>query len=395
LARSFFSQEGVAHSEANRNVCEQCSGLEVWRANFEINRRVGELAKSSECSLCMLLSTIALTLKLGAIDNIRCSWEGAKLRISCQDETRYLELATFLEPPSAGLAFFDGDEEIAKHQAWLLKSAQLGHPSLPPPGSPEQYKLLRYWLQLCDTHHDHGRSRSQQEHNLRMPTRLIYMGRSELRLETSHSSSVRYAALSHRWGDGPPFCTLDSNLDELCREIPFELLPRNFQDAIRVTRSLGLSYLWIDSLCIIQKNEEDWNREAARMGDVFSNAYCTIAASSATSSVQGFLSRPHQLPLFATLPGPGSARFHVSECLEDFHRDVETAPLNTRGWVFQERALSRRTLHFTSNQVYWECGNGVHSERLIKLTKYVLCPERLTYFPLTLNSPKPSCSSSW
>lgn len=55
--------------------------------------------------------------------------------------------------------------------------------------------------------------------------------------------------------------------------------------------------------------------------------------------------------------------------LDNFRDDVEGSVFASRGWVFQERALSRRTIHFTSTQLYWECGKGVHCETLGKLHK--------------------------
>ncbi|KAH6682180.1 hypothetical protein F5X68DRAFT_172126 [Plectosphaerella plurivora] len=363
LAKGFFSEQtDFCCPSRVDSLCSDCSMVQIWRPAFEIIRQVDKLSESSNCPLCRLLFATARYLHLDDTEELVCRWKGPELRVSDANDTRSSKLAVFLDPTSFLPGFLNGSGEF------LLKSFQIGFPTLPPSNSTEQYKLLRYWLNVCDTEHHHERGRNEEQQSLEMPTRLVYVGDSQLRLETSNHSHVRYTALSHRWGDGPPFCTLSSNLDELRKKIPFELLPRNFQDAICVTRALRLSYLWIDSLCIIQENEEDWRREAARMGQVFSNAYCAIAASSATSSVQGFLSRPEQPPLFATLSGPENTRLFVSECLENFHHDVESAPLNTRGWVFQERVLSRRTLHFTKNQVYWECGNGVHSERLIKLT---------------------------
>lgn len=246
----------------------------------------------------------------------------------------------------------------------------MGYPTLFPTHSLQRYRLLRQWLHVCDT--THGHRSDAYTGSLQMPTRLIHIGDSKEHLEViQDSSSLRYVALSHCWGNSPRLCTLSSNFEAFRKEIPHNLLPRNFQDAIRVTRALQVSYLWIDSLCIVQDDLEDWRQEASRMGHVFSNAYCTIAASSAAASDEGFLTCRTSPPLFATIETPGGGILRVSEFMEDYHRDLELAPLNTRGWVLQERALSTRTLHFTKTQVYWECGEGIRCERLFKLSKYV------------------------
>ncbi|KAJ0281145.1 hypothetical protein CBS470a_008446 [Colletotrichum nupharicola] len=135
--------------------------------------------------------------------------------------------------------------------------------------------------------------------------------------------------------------------------------------APRSEQPVRVSYLWIDSLCIIQEDGEDWRSEAARMEDVFSSAYCTIAASSSTSSLDGFIAKRAQRAAIGIQTSQGT--LYLAEVIDDFKTHVEKSVLNTRGWVLQERALSRRTIHFTSTQMYWECGEGVHCETLAEL----------------------------
>lgn len=207
-----------------------------------------------------------------------------------------------------------------------------------------------------------------------MPTRLIDVSTNSegpIRLIlTNKEIQDRYIALSHCWGqlsDDQRFCTYESNLDQRMADISYDRLPPTFRDAVNVTRALGVRYLWIDSLCIIQQNAADWANEAGRMEDVFSNAHYTIAASSASSSLVGFLgSRMPRDAIGVTTP---SGPVYLAEAIDDFATDVEKSILSTRGWVFQERALSRRTIYFTSKQVYWECGDGVVCETLAQLRK--------------------------
>ncbi|KAK1991581.1 hypothetical protein LX36DRAFT_715955 [Colletotrichum falcatum] len=150
-------------------------------------------------------------------------------------------------------------------------------------------------------------------------------------------------------------------------------LPKTFRDAVTMTRKLKIQYLWIDSLCIIQnpgkgENEEakaDWEREAKLMEKVFSSAYLTIAASCAEHKFHGFL-HPRKPRQTVTMRADDGARFHVCEVIDNFDLDVEQGELNRRAWVLQERALSRRTIHFTQNQAYWECGEGIRCETFTK-----------------------------
>lgn len=177
-----------------------------------------------------------------------------------------------------------------------------------------------------------------------MPTRLIEIGKdigSPLRLiETDSSFEQRYVALSHCWGSIPKaagFFTSKDTWDRHKRNIDFEKLPRTFQDAVTITRDLGIKYIWIDSLCIIQGDQDDWANEAGKMENVFSSAYCTIAASSASSCLEGFLHERRSRPCVAVKHHSGDEVYYCKN-IDDFHGDVEKGALNQRGWVLQERA---------------------------------------------------------
>jgi len=127
-----------------------------------------------------------------------------------------------------------------------------------------------------------------------------------------------------------------------------------------------VQYLWIDSLCIIQDDGDDWERESKLMEQVYSSAYVTIAASCASGTDDGFLkTRPKRECVI--MMDPGGTPYYFCDAIDDFSADVEHGELNSRGWVLQERALSRRTIYFTEKQSYWECGRGVRCETLTKM----------------------------
>lgn len=193
-----------------------------------------------------------------------------------------------------------------------------------------------------------------------------------------HQEPVQYAALSHRWGSPATVDFAATTCDNLhvfqdANGIEDGALPKTFQDAITVTRKLKIPYLWIDSLCILQKtgkgddreHKEDWERESLLMEKVFSSAYLTIAASCAEHRFDGFLKKRQQRD-FVTMTASDGAHFHVCQVIDDFDNDVEQGELNKRGWVLQERALSCRTIHFTETQTYWECGKGIKCETFTK-----------------------------
>lgn len=158
------------------------------------------------------------------------------------------------------------------------------------------------------------------------------------------------------------------------QEIPFDELSTNFRHAVEVTRALGYQYLWIDSLCIVQDDPQDWDVESAKMAEVYTRASLNIAAANSASAHEGFLKPRHRrrtvtLP-FRGAPGVISGYFTVAEpspedaneLRDHFLVEVEGGPLAARGWTLQERLLARRTVFFGEDQLHWECRSTRWSE---------------------------------
>lgn len=265
---------------------------------------------------------------------------------------------------------------------------QMGFPVLPHPRSETFYRLLKLWLEDCDTRHPDCRTKlrttSRKSSLPDLPTRLIDVGtlkETRLRLVATREgpiSSHQYVALSHPWGDVqkfPPFSTwrrdgsgLGHDIDTFRQAIKYEELPNNFKDAVDCTRALGVRYLWIDSICIIQGKDGDFNDEAKNMEKVFSGAYCVLAASRATNQHDGFLG-PRLGRKYITIQHSKDQPYYVCEPIDHFSRDVIEGSLNQRGWVLQERALARRTIYFAERQTYFECGNGIRCETMASMHK--------------------------
>ena len=192
-----------------------------------------------------------------------------------------------------------------------------------------------------------------------------------------------YLAFSHCWGPTKQmlFKLLKKNMNVCYESIPFYSLSQNLQDAITITLGLGFSYIWIDSLCIIQYDhsqetnadtsveEQDWKTESQKMGGVYSGAACTIASTASATSAGGCFHKRTLKNLRPCKVGVSSQDALVPDWIYvraddifDFEHGVDLAPLNTRGWVMQERLLSRRILHFGANMIYWECCRRSASE---------------------------------
>lgn len=150
----------------------------------------------------------------------------------------------------------------------------------------------------------------------------------------------------------------------------YSSMPKNFQDAVAVTRHLGIEYIWIDSLCIIQDSAKDWQREAATMDQVYKHAYVTLAATSTKTSHDGFLERSLgrevRIPFKSSKDVSPDGFFYLQPALGDpscgFEVNVQCSAWNTRGWTLQERYLSRRLIHFCRDQAYFECRAELRAE---------------------------------
>jgi hypothetical protein len=236
----------------------------------------------------------------------------------------------------------------------------------------DSLKTIRQWFKICNF--EHGRCFRASSV---MPTRVIEVdlqdGSTACRLfEPPKGYNFPYVALSHCWGSTKTTMsskTTRSNYWDFQREIQTSNLPSTYQDAVYIARKLNIRFLWIDSLCIIQDDEHDWEIESAKMASVYQNAYFTIAATASASSQESLLSpRPAAVTLEL------DARDGVSEVVHArLHplgsQSLSNSPLFQRAWAFQEMILSPRILHFAEDQMYWQCRNDLFSEDgLVRLT---------------------------
>lgn len=240
---------------------------------------------------------------------------------------------------------------------------------LPPDTSdPAVAELALFWLEKCLK--NHGKCGRSQDPNF-FPLRLLDVSGNEPRLVLTdlEKPDGPYATLSHCWGPNPTFFRLtDSHVKEMRAGISIERLPQNFRSAIQTCRSLGVKYLWIDSLCIIQSGKgsrEDWLLHLSAMQAVYANCLINIASARASNANEScYTSRNLEhveacIVPFSTYhsgfenPGP---RLLIYE--ELFVTGRQLTPLGSRGWVVQERILSPRVLHFAAKQVFWECSES-------------------------------------
>lgn len=195
--------------------------------------------------------------------------------------------------------------------------------------------------------------------------RIVSLKGGERRPDDPHIEGP-YVTLSHCWGTQEFLKLKRDTFNTFHKGLSLERLPLTFQHAAKVCRDLDVRWLWIDALCIIQEDEglADWLEESITMEQVYANSYCNISATAAPDSSHGlFNSRDISTEWVesATVDTTGllhGPQGHVSCTILDlsfWDKHVDNAPVNQRAWVYQERLLAPRVLHWCQNQIAFEC----------------------------------------
>lgn len=267
------------------------------------------------------------------------------------------------------------------------------------PAAAPCFNLAQKWLSTCYTTHDNCSKKNVLPPIL--PTRVLDIGtyfESTPRLYITNGAQGHYAALSHCWGKVQSLKTTLGSLSSHMVAIPWSILPQLFKDAIYTTHILGLRYLWIDSLCIVQDSTIDWIAESSRMGEIYGNSILTIASYTTNNSSESMFD-PHlttrlQIPPTISVPCRSSEHSLKGTILvqRDYNQNYQRhGPLSKRAWALQEDILSPRILKWTKGGLRWQCRTidcteaypdgyrnygGVNHGRYISLTEDALTIRR-------------------
>ncbi|KAK1569456.1 heterokaryon incompatibility protein [Colletotrichum navitas] len=316
------------------------------------------------------LVTLCAIINIGQESGVE--FTGMELLISVTFESDYRDEIPTLEDISGTYEVLRGPErEMEKMTPFSSKST----------ASEESWSKAANWIQQCTS--GHLACNAEQNAESWHPTRLLDLAyptatsdvfRIVVTSELGIDSDERYTTLSHCWGSAQFLQLKRSTYDEFRKGIRLDKLPKTFREAIQVTRRLGVRFLWIDSLCILQDRDDlsDWLVEAAQMHKVYSHSFCNISAAGAHDSSKGlFFDRDprisHTAHVRMCIEGlglpPGGRYMDCSILNLGFWGDnIGQCPLNTRGWVLQERLLSPRVLHFARDQLFWECREHTAAE---------------------------------
>jgi len=239
--------------------------------------------------------------------------------------------------------------------------------------------IAREWIWTCQTKHPNCEREATGLFRDITPRRIVDVRNGTVKVSTYDKQSP-YLTLSHRWGKDPQGSWVSNSSNINGREFDVEdELPSTIQDAIGITRLLGYDFIWIDSLCIVQDDPDDWATEAGRMSGIYANSTLTISADAAADDSESFLCvRAACSEAFRSFPARKkkdsqeriSIHIRYTNRMQDvgpfdggiFGSDILDSPLRTRGWILQERILSPRILHFGKHLLFWECRTSCLAE---------------------------------
>ncbi|KAI0595421.1 heterokaryon incompatibility protein-domain-containing protein [Biscogniauxia sp. FL1348] len=226
--------------------------------------------------------------------------------------------------------------------------------------------VSKHWLSACQGLHPRCGGKTPTQ----MPTRVVDLDEPSTattpKLKITGGEHDCYAALSYSWGEGVRHKVKlnRDTLDSFQQEIPTADMTLAHREALQIARELGYSYIWIDALCIIQGDKEDWAREAGKIADVYGNAELTIVAGRSNNSLQGFLEHTAEPSITCRIPynRPHADIPSDAYCYLTLRRSKVAGPVDKRAWCFQESVLSRRMIVYGEAQLSFKCRQSIVHE---------------------------------
>lgn len=346
--------------------CEVCNDLKQKRSGVRlaIEFTSSELDQSALVEKCQFCSFMRQGILLMQDETWSFATDVSTVNgYAFSGDTLFLEISFVREKrkPRVVIEFFTdkAHPDPMLRKVFWPRPTRNGHPM-----SKQAIQWVKTKMEECDNDHlCHSSDLSP------LPDRILSLkasteGNITVRLTEPDNALGKYATLSHRWSLDHNFITTIENLGDRKEGILWEELPKTFQDAVRFCLELDIPYLWIDALCIVQDDPIDWEVQSAKMADIYHQSCLTLASTWSNSNSTGCF--PAQADEYAehSLEVTNSAQdnfnLKVRRKLPHWATNptampTRDNPLLSRAWVFQERVLSPRVLHFCLREMIWEC----------------------------------------
>lgn len=230
----------------------------------------------------------------------------------------------------------------------------------------DNIKMLKKLFQACQTKHERCRRLRESLSPKTLPRYLLDLtaykdGQVRLFETKGATGMISYAALSYCWGRNCEKIhkqkTLEKNFQARLHGFPLKDLPKTLRHAARVCRIIGLRYLWVDAVCIIQDGN-DLQRQVRDMIQAYKAASLVISAARASNADEGFLGcrlqeyKKYELPITFHFPDrTETGRVRVTQRIPEEHLE----PIDLRGWTWQEHLAAIGLIRFESEELVWRC----------------------------------------
>jgi hypothetical protein len=217
---------------------------------------------------------------------------------------------------------------------------------------------INTWMRACKTEHEH----CAQRQTIALPKRVLKIADDSVSLYISKKEEVLkedqgYVALSYRWGNDLPLRLTHDTMDAFIQGRPISELPETLRDAVHISRNLGFAFIWIDALCIIQDDQNDWVEQSAQMAEIYRHSSLNLCAADSTGCGSGMVEMvaPHLMEIAAaTAQSTGSTETVV--LVGGPIASLSDCGLQSRGWVFQEGLCSPCGLYVSRRYgLWWDC----------------------------------------
>ncbi|KAM0167907.1 hypothetical protein ACHAPF_011524, partial [Botrytis cinerea] len=384
-------------------LCRHCEKINPSRMlTSEVNELtigfINDYNKTQDCSFCALISrAVSLIWKNNSSEDSYSVTKSASqllvqsrspLALRVDDRTEYLTprilLATDKQPLSKQnnrppLREIDRREDrfIFAEIESLSSSAEsfIRRRAIP---SVLDVSLVKKWLFDCKSH-EHSKVVLSRTNN------ILFHGQHSFRLIDvvneclmDRNEWCEYTALSYVWGRSftilnakenakaaSILVTTKANIDTLyrshalssLRRNQYGVIPRTVQDAMELTRKIGIRYLWVDTLCIVQDDQDDKSRLVSSMDSIYNGSTLTLIAAVGDDAHSGLLGVSHrpESPVESYEIVDNGKLLTLSLCLPSLCEEVRKGKWHTRGWTYQEQCMSPRCLYFTSKELFFQC----------------------------------------
>ena len=357
---------GETVCQESSSLCSRCSSIDVESLFVDLEKHhikkvmslgeLGEEAELSSCALCRLFHAVSQQGSAGTKDcALYCTWSpdpyqlgvGTVLAVARDIGGLSTMKRTFRDGASGGFIACSSASKTAPH-VHSLRARYIDAISI-------DFDIIRGWIQHCGRWHKNQCTQVESSASRLKELKLIDC---EQRRIVPALPTYEYAALSYVWGTS-------RSSDDRCvhNELPITL-PRTIEDALKVSKSLGLRFIWIDRYCIDQDNDVEKQIQIQQMDLVYQNAFVTIVAAAGPDPYHG-------LPGVGAAPRtPQASAWVGGRCLVATLPDprplIKASKWMHRAWTYQESFFSTRRIVFTEQQVYYECRTGFAFESVDK-----------------------------